>query len=414
MKVLHQDARKGEIKLLIETLDDLWYLCNILEKDDIAYAKTYRLDEMKDDKIRPDKPKKITMTLGLQVEKVEFHEFSNRLRILGTIKEGPVDIGSYHTHNIDVGDDIKIVKEDWKDHQLQQIKEAIAETNRPIVTFLAIEDGEATIAELRQYGVRHIANITANFSGKQYPTPKSKEGHDEFYGEVLAKLKQAKGEGGPTSTQEKEMHQRHKQEKGEVFQNKQGKGESSSKSRQGKGETSSKSRQGKGETSSKHTQASGEGSQLVILGPGFAKEAFIEFAKTRDPQLMSNIIIDHTGHAGMVGIYESIKRGTAERLVQESRTAYEIQLIEQFLGEIAKNGLAVYGPNEIESALNMGAVETLFIVDIMIREKKADKLIELAKNTKTKITIISSVHEGGKKLVALGGMGGLLRYRIHG
>lgn len=353
MKVLHQDARHGEIKMLIDTLDDLWYLCNIIEVGDLAFALTYRKDETKDDKIRPDKARKRPVYLGVHVEKVEFHEFSNRLRISGTIIEDEESISAHHTLNLEIGDDLKIVKDakakgGWKDYQLQQIREAINETNRPLVTFLALDRGEATIAELRQYGVQQIACVSATFSGKQYEAQKGEA--KEFYGDVLAKLKQAKGDK--------------------------------------------------------------ESTKIIVLGPGFEKDSFLTFAKEREPKLMAGVKIDNTAHSGMVGIYESIKRGTVESTVKESRASYEIQLIEELLAEIAKDNLAVYGPKEVESAVIGGAVKMLLVTDVFVREKKAERIAESAKHTNTKMTIVSTSHDGGKKLEALGGVAGLLRYKI--
>ena len=92
MKVLHQDRFKGEIKMQVEVSDDLWHLYNILTPGDLVYASTYRREEAKSDKIRAERGEKKRMTLGIRLEKVEFGEFDNRLRLLGVIEEGPQDI----------------------------------------------------------------------------------------------------------------------------------------------------------------------------------------------------------------------------------------------------------------------------------------------------------------------------------
>ncbi len=36
MRIVHQDARKGLIELLPETLDDLWHLSHIIEPGDLV------------------------------------------------------------------------------------------------------------------------------------------------------------------------------------------------------------------------------------------------------------------------------------------------------------------------------------------------------------------------------------------
>ncbi|MCX6668063.1 MAG: mRNA surveillance protein pelota, partial [Euryarchaeota archaeon] len=94
MKVIFRDLRHGEIKLMPENLDDIWHLYNIIDEGDLVRGMTFRTNEQKDDKIRSKKAEKKRMKLGIRVKEVNFHEFSDRLRILGIIEEGPQDLGS--------------------------------------------------------------------------------------------------------------------------------------------------------------------------------------------------------------------------------------------------------------------------------------------------------------------------------
>ncbi|MDI6917303.1 MAG: mRNA surveillance protein pelota [Thermoplasmatales archaeon] len=188
MRVLHQDRKKGEIRLLMENLDDLWHMYNIVEKNDLVFALTHRKVEKKTDKLRPEKVERKTMRLGIRVTDVEFHEFSDRLRIHGVIENG-TDVGSYHTLNLTVEDNVSILKE-WKEHHLSRIKEAVEETKRPTLTFLSIDYDEATFALLRQYGVENIGSIASHISGKQYKTDKNEK--NNFYSRILTMVEQIK------------------------------------------------------------------------------------------------------------------------------------------------------------------------------------------------------------------------------
>lgn len=345
MRVLEEDAKAGRIKLLIENLDDLWHLYNIIEKGDLASTLTYRRTEVAKDKIRTERAEKKRMHLSIRVEKVEFHEFSDRLRVHGIIEQGIQDIGSYHTFNLTVGDFITIVKEEWKEHHLNQIREAVKSARMPLITLLAIEDDEATFAILRQYGVQEIARITVNIPGKQYTVKKG--GKKEFYGEVLEKLR-----------------------------------------------------------------GISKGTPLIILGPGFAKEEFYAFGKEKEPRLFERALIKATGQGGMAGVQELLKRGSISDVLVESRVAYETELVEKLLEEIAREGLYAYGVKDVENALNLGAVEKLLVTDQAIRDKRAENALKLSKDVDTKVVIVSTVHDAGKKLESLGGLGALLRYKI--
>ena len=188
MKVIFKDLKHGEIKLVPENLDDIWHLYNIVDEGDLVRAVTFRTDEQKDDKIRSKKAEKKRMKLGVRVSEVKFHEFSDRLRIHGTIEEGPQDLGSFHTLNItaDKMDSLSIVKEEWKYHQLKRIDEAVKLRNQPIITFVSLDDDTATIAVLRQSGVQWITDIDSKRSGKMF---ESKDRVNEYFGETISVVK---------------------------------------------------------------------------------------------------------------------------------------------------------------------------------------------------------------------------------
>jgi protein pelota len=180
------NLKASEIKVFLESMDDLWHLFNIIEIGDMVFAATYRREEKKTDKLRPERGKKKPMRLGIAVEDIEFHEFSDRLRVHGIIREGPQDLGSYHTFNLAEGDRISIIKEQWKPHHLNRIKEAQSATKQPLVLFLSMDYDEAEFAILRQSGVQELARITTGETGKRYK--RGKEAKKRFYTEVLEKL----------------------------------------------------------------------------------------------------------------------------------------------------------------------------------------------------------------------------------
>ena len=196
MRVVFKDLKHGEIKLVPENLDDIWHLYNLIEEGDLIRAVTFRTDERQDDKIRSKKAEKKRMKLGIRVEKLGFHEFSDRLRIQGTIEEGPQDLGSYHTLNIDAEkmEKFSIVKENWKPHQLERIEEAVKQRTRSVLLFVSLDEDTATIAVLRQSGIQLLAEIDSKRSGKMY---ESKDTDQEYYGEILSIVKTNKSIDSP-------------------------------------------------------------------------------------------------------------------------------------------------------------------------------------------------------------------------
>ncbi len=347
MKILKKELRfnEGEISLITESLDDLWHLKYILEPHDIVYAFTKRRIEGATDKLRPEKADKKTVRLGIEVEKVEFHRFSNRLRVHGIIAEGGIDAGAYHTLNIEEGTNLSIIKE-WKNDQLERLREAELAAKRPKVIIATIEEGEASIGVVRQYGVEESSSL------KQTLGKGEGDKRNEFFGELASQLKWAA-------------------EKVEA---------------------------------------------IILAGPGFTKEDFLDFLKTKEPLLAKKIVLEDTSSIGISGFQEVLRRGAVDRIMEESRIGREAKLIEELMKEISIGGKATYGMDDVRNAQTMGAIETLLITDELLRTeregKNIDNFLKEVENSQGKIVVFSTEFEPGKKLESLGGIAALLRFKV--
>lgn len=344
MKLLHQDSRNNEIKLLPETLDDLWHLYNLIDERDLVFAMTYRRGEEKSDKLRPERVDKVRVRLGIRVQKVEFQESEDVLRVLGVIEQGPQDVSQHHTLMIAVGDAVNIVKPEWKPHHFDRIKRAIDSAEKPSMVFVAIEDTDAVIAAAREYGIKEHATITRNPGGKMYD---AKSNEEEYIDEVVQKLKLVM-----------------------------------------------------------------RGEPLIILGPGFTKEALAKRLREKAPGIASSINLHHTGQAGMAGIHEIMKQGISVKILEDTRVAQETRLMEQLFSEIGKGGLFAYGDAEVEAAAKAGAITTLLVLDKKVRTSAVDKILRMVEESNGSFVIVSSLHEAGRRLESLGGVAALLRYKM--
>src|SRR2546428_9036859 len=169
MRVLHRDPKTGEIKVRVENADDLWHLHNLVLPGDLVRASTYRREEAKTDKVRPERGEKVRVTLTIRVESVEFQAFSDRLRITGVIVEGPQDLGRHHTLNVAVEDVLSVIKT-WQTHELRRIEEAAAAAQKPLVAFLSLDDEEARLPRLPQSGAPAMARTPGPGHGKMFPS----------------------------------------------------------------------------------------------------------------------------------------------------------------------------------------------------------------------------------------------------
>jgi protein pelota len=348
MKVIFKDIKHGEVKVIAENLDDIWHLYNIVDVGDLVRAVTFRtVENVKEDKIRSKKADKKRMKLGIRVEEVKFHEFSDRLRIHGKIIEGPQDLGSFHTLNItdESMEPLSIIKKRWKHYQLNRIDEAVGQRNQPVITIISLDEDTATIAVLRQSGVQFIADVHSKRSGKMFDAPDTS---NEYYAEIISVLKT-------------------------IFK---------------------------------------PDTDLVVVGPGFTREYFIKKGREKNPDMFKKCHVHSTGQSGMNGVHEAIKTGLVKQITQENRVVFETEQVEKLFEEIRKNGLATYGLKEVEDAINSGAVDRLLLIDKMVRYTEGEKLLDLAKQNNSNFTIINTMHDAGKKLEGMGGVGALLRFKI--
>jgi len=181
MKVEYGPLKRsyGEIRFFPETLDDLWHLSHLIHAGDLVFADTFRSGEQATDKLRPEKQEKKPVRLGIRVEKVFFHPSAARLRVTGVIESG-IDVGSHHTLNLEPGREISVIGR-WRPTDCDRIDRAVRLSEYGMVSILTIEEGEAQLYRLRQFGPEWITTLTG---GTAKGSDQSHRG--AFFEQVLA------------------------------------------------------------------------------------------------------------------------------------------------------------------------------------------------------------------------------------
>jgi len=186
MRLIDQNPAAGCMRVQIETEDDIWHLYNVLECNDLVTASTTRREEKVADKLRAERAEKKRMTLGIRLEKIEFSDFDLRLKLLGLIEEGPQDIGQHHTLMLEPGESLTICKDKWRESQVERLRRAVFDSTKPKIVFVSLDQDDATIGVLRQFGLKEVATIRSMRSGKQYV---EKDQADNYHDEIISKLK---------------------------------------------------------------------------------------------------------------------------------------------------------------------------------------------------------------------------------
>ncbi|MCX8146943.1 MAG: mRNA surveillance protein pelota [Candidatus Woesearchaeota archaeon] len=348
MRMLFSDFKNGEVKLAVDNIDDLWYLSTLIDKGDEVKGQTYRKIKYGE----KEKAERKKVFLKIKVEKIDFNPGLNTLKILGTIIEGTEDVprGQHHSFDIGEGTTITIKKEKWFDFQKKRLEEASKQkfTKTLIVVF---DREEAYFAVLKKFGYDVIAKLKGEVSKKGYKTEKEKN----FYEEIINSIKEY----------DKERN----------FDN------------------------------------------IVLASPAFWKEELIKSLK--DELLKKKIILATCSSCDEKAIDEVIKRPEVNLALKKERLTKELKLVDELMIEISKNGLYAYGLREVEESAKMGCVRELLITDKFMQDKKEkgeysqiEAIIKEVERNKGETHIISSEHDGGKKLDGLGGIAAILRFRF--
>ncbi|WP_018259381.1 mRNA surveillance protein pelota [Halomicrobium katesii] len=168
------EGGRERLTLVPETLDDLWHLTYVIEPGDRVAGDTTRRIQRDDDQLRDKGGEREPMWIAVEVTDVEFAKFANRLRVGGTIvdcsREDQLDF--HHTFNVEEHDEIEVEKV-WKPDQIDRVEEATEATDQPDVAIATVEEGEAHVHTVAQYGTESRASITSTTGKGDYARPRA-------------------------------------------------------------------------------------------------------------------------------------------------------------------------------------------------------------------------------------------------
>ena len=358
MKIFRIDLKKGVAEVMPESLDDLWHLYNVILKNDEVHARTTRQVKAEDEYSRPTKAKRIPVNLGLKVEKMYWDRVLNRLRIRGIVCKAPEKLSIKGArHTIDVTVNHAVTI--VKTRWLRHQLDRLKRASKITttpLTIISMDDEEYCVAVLRQYGVEVKAGVRAKLPGK-LEVEKREKAKRTFFEGALKSLRETSAT----------LH-----------------------------------------------------SPIVVIGPGFVKNDFIDYLQ-REAKDVADSIIDVKGvnSAGFSGIQESLRSGILSNALKDMRVGEEMKAMEEVLARLGKaRGDVTYGFDEVEKSTTYGAVDQLLVADTTLRESTDEKrraletLMKRVEKTGGEVMVISTEHEAGTKLLSLGGTAALLRFPI--
>ena len=358
VKIIGKNLRQGFVKVVPSSDDDLWHLYNVIYKGDEVYAYSSRNIKSDKEYSRPKSGERVSAFMGVKVESVGWDKFLGKLRVHGIIIHAPdiMPTGAHHTLNIALNQPVTIVKKEWPKHLLDRLNRA-SRTEKPLI-ILAIDDEGFALAETKQYGVDIKLEERMKLPGKHEADQRS-AAIKSYFKRAVNSLNQLWSQGH---------------------------------------------------------------NPIVIVGVDYIKNDFVKFLSDEAADMAKSVVdIKSVNNGGVSGIYEALRSGALLRAAKQMRIVAETEVMEEVMKRLGKGEATVtYGLEAVENAVQMGAVETLVVADTMIRESGEEQRLHLEKlmreveQRRGSITVVSTEHEAGAKLLALSGIAALLRFPIQG
>ena len=159
---------------------------------------------------------------------------------------------------------------------------------------------------------------------------------------------------------------------------------------------------------------------VIISGPGNTRDQFIKYLKEiSKPPYLSKIKSIHASSGTESAIIETLKSKEIVQIKKNIKIIQEAEKIEDILTLFNVDAdLIAVGMDEISKVSNQGAVKELFLVDKMIRgtskdyKLKIEEIITDVENSGGKVYIFNSEHSTGQRLIDLGSLVAILRYKV--
>ena len=284
--------------------------------------------------------------LGVRVEQVEFHGFSQHVRITGPIVEGPFDVGRHHTLDLAEGDEVRLTKPALTAGERALLDEGVEGRGEPTILIAAVDWGDSSIVRLRGRAIEPIADLRRTIAGKRYAGGQGEKDRASYVEELMGLLR----------------------------------------------------REGPGATA------------IVLAGPGFLKEELVRRLAEAEPALGHKTRVYPASESGRVGIDELLRSGKASEALRGSVAAEESEIVERLVRSLAGGVRAAVGDREVGEAVEAGATETLLVSDRRLTDPALVTVLDRARQGRARLFVVREEGEAGRRLAAFGGVAAILRY----
>jgi protein pelota len=345
------DGRKA---LFLKPLNsqDIWTLRRIISRGDQVQSWTTREVKLEGEFQRPDKGRRVSVKVKVDVESVNFDSDLGRLRIRGRIVESDNELvphGSYHSIEVQPTSEITL----WRDAYPSWMLGLLSKRGKVESTItVALDSREAGVGLLTGVTLKFYGTIESGISGKAYSQDHDKLARAYFHNiaDLLRTVLQASPE-----------------------------------------------------------------AKVVLAGPGNLKNQFNNYLSNSASPIHVGVL-DGYDLAGEDGVRLLLAHSAFRELLANTEFSHVQELVDKSKISLAKNdGRLAMGFSACQSAAAQGAVDSMLISDAAFRISDEDSVVKLANDVEAKageVALLDSSTLLGGQVDGLGGAVALLRYPI--
>ena len=353
MIVKRLDPAKRFIVIVPENSLDLINVFRLVRSGDVLYSKTSR--ELKKERASGKiDSERVQVVLGIEVESKTADPLMRRVRFSGRIvyESRKLDLlGKYHTITVLPGVEVKL--ESRRDFErLRAFAESYKRREKPIrVVCVSLDDEELAVAEFSNRGLNVL--YSKHLPRVDKSVSWSEQYLEDFFEEAVSEIKKLP-----------------------------------------------------------------EGVGIIVLGPRIFSERFLSYLKRRGGGLSERVLacLD-TSIGGEAGVREVLKLDRLPEFLRELKPFRDSAVVERFIGAMSRDPERVaIGLKEVYEAWKLGAVEMALVAEPYLwsnlENEVLGKLLEAAERGKLNLQVILDGLEASDKIMRLGGVVALLRYRL--
>ena len=382
----------GKVTLYPEEPEDMWHAYNLIRPGDLLTASAIRRVTTESSSTGSTSSQRVHTNLTIRIKSTDFDPQAGQLHVSGQIaaENRYTKIGQFHTLDLELQRNFTLEKEvegnyggeGWDSIARAQLEDAIDQSRDTEAVAVVMDEGIANICFLTQSQTVLKQRVDVSVPRKRTGAGRSQDhdkGLQKFFSTVLETL----------------MRQLQV-----LMENKD----------------------------------SNATFPVLLASPGFTKDGFLKYIKENAASKGDKLLQDmvkrqafvpvHSSSGNIHSLNEVLKSPEVLAKLKDTRFARETSLMDDFYNLLRKDdGRAWYGPTEVETCVDKGAVgrgggvllisnELFRSQDVATRRRWVRLVDRVREQEGGEVRVLSSDHESGRRLQGLGGIAAILTFPI--